>query len=304
MIGLLNRHRPMSPHVPGPAPARLGYCKACNLEDFSHPELRGLIRAAFSSHIPLFGEGFPAGHEDRKCWEVAMAIRALRDGGALHPRAEVLGVGAGMEATGYWLTRAVRRVFMTDLYLDSQGWEHVASTGMLRDPSQYTSLDWRPRHMVVQHMDALDLRYHDATFDAVFSSSSVEHFGDVEAVTRAVDEAYRVLKPGGVFSVSTELRLAGDRPGLPGILLFDPELLDRILFAGREWAPMGGPPDYSVSPRTRAVITPFQQAIDDIENGRPQYSIYPHLVLSQGEHVWTSVHIALRKPPRRGGGRG
>lgn len=288
---------PPATSAPRDAPAALAHNKACNLEDFSRPELRGLIRAIYPTHIDLFGPSFPSGHEDRKCWEVAMAVRAMRDGGALHRRAEVLGVGAGTEATLFWLTRAARRVFATDLYLDPGGWSHVAHTGMLVDPGRYASFPWNPRRLVVQHMDALDLAYEDGSFDAVFSSSSIEHFGDLDAVRRAVAEAHRVLRPGGILSLATELRLEGPPPGLPGILMFDRAQLESAVLDAGAWGWLGPPLDTAVSAATRAVEVPFSEAIEDIEQGRPQYSRYPHLVLSRDELRWTSVHLALRKAP-------
>lgn len=30
---------------------------------------------------------------------------------------------------------------------------------------------------------------------------------------------------------------------------------------------------------------------------RLEWSRYPHIVQRHGDHVWTSVHLALRKPP-------
>jgi hypothetical protein len=95
----------------------LSFCKLCGLEDFEHPSLRPIIRDIFAHEIERFGPGFPRGRAYRKHWEVAMAVRAIRDAGLLHDRAEVLGVGAGNEPTIFWLTTKVRRVFATDLYL-------------------------------------------------------------------------------------------------------------------------------------------------------------------------------------------
>ena len=43
------------------------------------------------------------------------------------------------------------------------------------------------------------LRYPDDTFDGIFSSGSIEHFGDLQDVANAAYEMGRVLKPGGVL---------------------------------------------------------------------------------------------------------
>lgn len=276
--------------------SELAHSKACNLSDFSHPDLIGLMRAIFPEKLVQEGPIWPLGVEERKCWEVAMAVRALSAGGVLRPDAEVLGIGAGREATLFWLTRDVRRVFATDLYL-APGWESDANAQMLSDSvaGAPVAFDWNPRRLVAQHMDALSLNYEDQSFDAVFSSSSIEHFGDLEAVAHSIDEAFRVLKPGGVFSVSTELRVAGPGPGLPGVLMFTPDDLVRTVIGNRDWAPLEDRIELDVDQPTREAVASFASALADISAGRPRYSQYPHVVLEEGPHQWTSVHLALRR---------
>ena len=84
-------------------------------------------------------------------------------------------------------------------------------------------------------MDALELRYEDESFDGVFSSSSVEHFGDLAAVRRAFEEMHRVLRPGGVVTLSTEYRVAGEG-SLPGTLLFDAAELQALWEGCSSWS--------------------------------------------------------------------
>jgi SAM-dependent methyltransferase len=266
------------------------YCKLCALEDFADPELAELMREAFTVQAERFGPSFPAGVEYRKYWEVAVTLRALRDFGVLHVDAELLGVGAAAEATLFWLTRHVRRVFATDLYIDNEAWATQTPPGMLLDPAQYAPCTFAPRRLVVQHMNALDLRYEDAVFDGVFSSGSVEHFGDRAAVRRAFGEIHRVLRPGGIAALSTEYRLAG-AGDLPGTLLFDEVDLYELwegLFELVE------PLDMRLSPRTRSVIIDFDEAAADARAGR-SWSRYPHIVPSHQGRLWTSVHVALRR---------
>ena len=100
----------------------LPYNKVCNIEDFRDPQLEAALREVFPHDFLRYGDTFPSGREYRKHWEVAMTARAFSDLGVLTPDAEVLGVGAGTEPTIFWLTRRVRRVFATDIYLDSGVW--------------------------------------------------------------------------------------------------------------------------------------------------------------------------------------
>jgi SAM-dependent methyltransferase len=272
----------------------LSHCKLCELADFSDFELRGLIRDIFASDLEHFGEpDFPSGREYRKYWEVAMTARAFRALGVLRDDARVLGVGAGREATIYWLTRHVGEVVATDLYESEDQWsDSDSSADMLTDPGRYWDRDWSPERLTVRHMDAVDLDFEDASFDAVFSSSSIEHFGDFPDVRRAVEEMFRVLRPGGVLALATEFRLEGDRIGYPGLLRFDEPELRALLQDGLWWDP-ATPFDLDVSEETLAGAVEMSEAIADQRSGRRGWSRYPHLVLRHEQFLWTSVHVAL-----------
>lgn len=275
----------------------------CDIHDFSNPELVEWIRRIFPHDAARFGPRFPRGVEYRKHWEVAMTARGLEAGGALRPDAELLGVGAGNEPTIFWLTTMAHRVFATDLYM-APGWEESANSSMLTDPGLHWSGSWNARRLVVQHMDALDLHYEDGSFDGIFSSSSIEHFGGHEDVRRAVDEMHRVLRPGGTLALATELRLAGPSPGMAGTQLFSAAELLELVVGDRDWE-LIDQLQADVCATTSAGATSFSAALADLaahvaEHGRLDYetlrwSRYPHVVLEHGAHRWTSVHLCLRR---------
>ncbi|MDQ4132797.1 MAG: FkbM family methyltransferase [Actinomycetota bacterium] len=289
-------------------PSALPLNKPCELEDFSHPELVPVIRDVCGyklSHLPA---EFPHQAEHRKDWEVAMAVRAFRQLGVLHRDATLLGVAAGVEDTTFYLTRHVRQVFATDRYLDSGEWSTVAPLSMLADPQAVAPFDFDPNRLIVQHMDGRRLRYPDETFDGVFSSSSVEHFGDLQDVANAAYEMGRVLKPGGVLSLSTEIRLSGPPGGIgwPGMtLVFSPENLQRFIIDASGLEPVDEL-QTTVSDSTLATQRDITLAIQDHhakvaaagDEALDEYALweFPHLVLVHEGYVFTSVHLALRKP--------
>jgi SAM-dependent methyltransferase len=278
-------------------PRRVGNCKICELADFADPELRELIREVYASDLEHFGEpDFPAGREYRKYWEVAMTIRALDSFGVLREDARVLGIGAGHEATIYWLTRRVGRVVATDLYEVEDHWSGTGDSGaeMLSDPGRYWDGPWNPERLEVINMDARDLRFEDESFDAIFSSSSIEHFGDFTDVRRSVEEMFRVLRPGGVAALSTEFRIEGPHMGYPGLLRFDEPELRSLLLDGLWWDP-ADPIDTTISDETLAAPVPMEEAVADNQSGKRGWSRYPHIVLSDQGFVWTSMHVVLVK---------
>lgn len=285
--------------------------KLCELEDFADDELADVIRATSSYKIAAFSAEFPQGNEHRKDWEVAMAVRTLRDHGALRPDATILGVAVGTEDTVFYLTRHVHQVFATDRYLFAEEWDAVAPMTMLVQPDALAPYDFDPSRLVVQHMDARSLRYPDGTFDGIFSSGSIEHFGELLDVAHAAYEMGRVLKPGGILSVSTEFKLAGPPGGMgwPGLtLLFSPEQIQRFIIEASGLEPVDEL-EYTVSETTLA--TERGLVASKIDHDARMAEIgpaaaptefafwdFPHVVMVHDGYVFGSVHLALRKPER------
>jgi SAM-dependent methyltransferase len=246
--------------------ALLGYNRACNVEDFSHPDLRPVIREVFAHELARFGPDFPAGHEYRKHWEVAMAVRAFRDHGVLGGSSQLLGVGVGSDASLFHLTRHAGRVFAADEYLEAGREGHVDAT-MLTEPERHWPFAWNPRRLVVQHMSPIDLRYEDECFDGVFSGSILD-VDDGRVAERALDEVHRVLKPGGVFSLSADL-LAGS----------DAADTVRAALGRRAWLPVS-PVELDVTEATLAVTQDAEVAV------------------RRDDRLWTRLHLTLRKADR------
>jgi SAM-dependent methyltransferase len=275
--------------------APLPYNSACELEDFAHPELVAVLRDIYADEVERSAT-FPAGAERRKHWEVAMSVRALRDFGALRPDAELLGVGAGSETTVFYLTRHARRVVATDLYLAPGVWEREAHPLMMVAPERLSPIPFELERLEVLHMDGRRLRFPDNSFDGIFSSGSIEHFGDFEDIAASAYEMGRVLKPGGVLTLSTELLLEGPPGsiGWPGVVLFSAASLRRSIIEASGLEPVDEP-DLTVSLPTRATARPLVEMIAELERGRESF---PHLILQHDGQLFGSVHLTLRKVER------
>jgi SAM-dependent methyltransferase len=266
-------------------------CKLCEVEDFADASLRTLIRGAYAGRTEQ-EPTFPGGREYRKLWEVAMSLRAFRELGVLGT-SRFLGVGAGAEATIFWLTQRSRQVVATDMY--GGAWGEQAPLTMVTNPGVHATCPWDPRRLVVETMDARDLRFENASFDGVFSASAIEHFGDYDDVRRALAEVRRVLRPGGIAALTTEYRLRGEGPGLPGTLIFDETELRAVLEVdGTEWQ-LADPLDLGISEATLQTVVDFDEAAADVRAGR-DWRTYPHIVLRHSSGItWTSVHVVLQR---------
>lgn len=168
----------------------------------------------------------------RKNWEIEQALRSLKGNGAIKGTAEILGAGAGHEATIFHLSTQVRRVWATDLYANPGEWGGTAPNAMLSKPEQFAppGVEYDPQSIVVQHMDMTNLyRFPDSMFHGAFSSGSIEHVGTFDAIARAAAELGRVLRKGGVLSLSTEWKISGPGWGFDNVLLFDEERLNKYI---------------------------------------------------------------------------
>ena len=279
--------------------------KPCELEDFADSDLIEIMRDVCVHKHEVFGHDYPKGFEYRKDWEVAMAIRAFRREGSLRPDAKILGVGAGYEDTLFWLTRHCDQVFATDRYADAQEWQGEAPLTMLVEPSILAPYSFDEARLVCQHMDGRLLRYPSDTFDGVFSSGSIEHFGSVRDIAFAAYEMGRVVKPGGIVSISTELRFAGPPggTGFEGVRLFSRTELQRYIVEASGLELIGRLTD-DISPATaeserRDLATVVRERNERVKT-QPfdrlwMHLEFPHLLLSHEGYVFGSVHLALRK---------
>jgi hypothetical protein len=118
-------------------------------------------------------------------------------------------------------------------------------------------------------------------------------------------------------ALATEFRLEGTPPGLPGTVLFDEEELRRVVVDGLDWE-LASPLELSSSEDTLATVIEWESLFETHEaqpttfdkvkdmlgmevrlpppEVRETSLTFPHLVLRLGEHLWTSVHLALIKP--------
>jgi SAM-dependent methyltransferase len=187
---------------------------------------------------------------------------------------------------------------------------------MLTDAASHAPFAYREDRLEVTYADARELPFGDASFDVVFSLSSIEHFGGPRDVARAAREMGRVLKPGGHAVVVTEclVRLdpretaladsavraltlnrkrKGATPRRRLIEAFTPrELRTRIV------APSGldlvQQLDLSLSPESwdNLTVTHPDGSLDPATG-----DFYPHVLLKSGRSVFTSVCLPLRKAP-------
>lgn len=229
----------------------------------------------------------------RKHWEVQMALATLKNFKAAQRSKIILGVGAGYEPMIFHLTTKCAQVVATDLYGEGGAWAKFAPADMLADPWKYAPADVKadPERLVVRYADMRTLPFDDMSFDGVFSSGSIEHVGGFDDVAVAASEIGRVLKPGGIASISTEFKAWGKGFGWPGVLLFDRDKLYEYLIEPSGLVPVDEP--YLVV-HEDTINNPPAVSLEKIVGGlKPDIEMA--LRSETHNYVFTSVHLALRK---------
>lgn len=253
--------------------ADLALNKVCRLSDSANP----LWRQGFADL------GFPdaPARFHRKVWEFNQTLYGLRKLGRLTPGSVALGIGCGHEELMYFLANRIARVVATDLYEGSYlGGESDAD--VLEHPAKYAPFNFREDHLEVRRMNGLALDAADGSFDFAFCLSSIEHFGTVRDKRQAFREMFRVLKPGGVAVVTTEVVL--NRLGRGAQYFPLRTLLSLVADAGFT---LDRAPDLRVEREHAA--PPLALPMDTFTT--------PHVVLRNFHTIYTSVALFLMKPP-------
>ena len=287
------------------------YAKLCDRPDFDDPALIAVLREVQQ-------DPDPATHVERKAWEMGMLALFLEDTGKLDDRSEVLAVGAGTEPILYWLANRVGRVVATDIYGEGDFAGREASASMLGAPQSHAPFPYRENRLEARWMDARRLDFADESFDAVYSLSSIEHFGSPADIARSASEIGRVLRPGGHAFIVTECFVRRDpRDAAPvdfavRLLTFGRRrplatlrrraVLDDVFtpreLRGRIIEPSGldlmQPLDLRLSPRAWDNVARYAPGTCDVLTSSG--SFYPHILLEVSRSVFTSVCLPMEKP--------
>jgi SAM-dependent methyltransferase len=258
----------------GRLPRDVQLCELANPAKWDNPDWHAILRS-------LVGVPTDQGSMHRKSYEFTQLLFGLDRLGALAEHARVLSVGAGHECPLYWLANRVARVYATDLY--DQAWQSAfgreGDAAVLSDASTFAPFDYRRDHLFFLRMDGSRLAFRDATFDVAYSLSSIEHFGGFEGARRSVADMARVLKPGGILALATEWCVRGPAGGE----VFAPDEVRRII-------------DHQdlqlVEPIDDRVWDRYDVEPVDLRVNRFQT---PHMLLKDGETIFTSVMMFLRR---------
>jgi SAM-dependent methyltransferase len=285
------------------------YVKLCDVRDFDDP----VIEARIDDIVPGLE---PDARRHRKKWEYAMLTLFLEDMGALREDSEILSVGAGHETVLFWLANRVAKVVATDIYGEGAFGEQEADRTMLNDPTSFAPYPYLESHLEVRHMDARELEFPDDSFDAVFTLSSIEHFGSWADIRRSAREIGRVLRPGGSAFVVTECflgrsvlthsvqeagsKVTGGRV-FGSMRVFTPETL-RSEIVEPSGLQLVQPLDTALSAGTTQNVIELNSAgLVSSHTGAP----FPHVVVrarrglgpvSVHTQKWTSAALAMVKP--------
>jgi SAM-dependent methyltransferase len=166
----------------------------CSIESWKNEEVRNTINEIRKD--PRFIE--------RKDWEWALGLIAMKRFGKINKNCTALGVGAGSERVIFYLANTLRHVYATDLY--EKKWQVAAPSDFPENPSKYAPFPYSEDALTVLRMDGTKLEFPSEIFDVVFSFSSIEHFGgkNHSGALKSLREMERVLKPQGIAIIATE----------------------------------------------------------------------------------------------------
>ncbi len=265
----------------------------CDAEDFFTTEFLAVIQS--EDEVPTM---------HRKPWEYDMLVRDMELSGALHDRADALGLACGVEQTIFYVASRAKSVLATDLYLGSgnvPGW--IAGRTLEADVFEHSRFPYPRERLTVRTMDMRRIEAPDESFDLVWSCSSIEHLASIADMRTTFAEVARALRPGGVYVFTTEWKLCGGFSYFPHGFIFDPKLLQKMI-DGLQLEPIGQVDcrfsQHSLNtPTWRRMHHPSFRLLSSAREN-PIINDLPNIVLFSRGVLNTSVVVALRKSNRTG----
>lgn len=228
-----------------------------------------------------------AGDVYRKGWEWTHCLYGLQQLGMLTPEARGCGIGAGREPVIFYLADRISEVVATDLY-DNEEWSSgngmEASRHMIEEAKRACPVSVDFSRVRFENQDGLSLTYPDDEFDFAWSLSSIEHFGGHAGALVALREMARIVKPGGIVAVATELLLLDEHHHYE---YFTRSALIHGLIGGCDELSLVDDVNFDT-------LTP-EYLIDSVLIPQGASRTRRHVVLNDGAVQWTSVLVFLRK---------
>jgi len=208
----------------------LPLCKLWEFEDSMAPEFSIATEVLWPDDHTSDSRN---GRLDSDSWATAMALITLKRYGALTGNTSAIHIGAGSSPLTFFLCGKCAEVFAVDCY-GSESLQN-APVQMLFDPSEVAQQPFPAERLVVEGMDMRNLRFPDGRFDAAVIARDLAEVRDLQGLANVSHEVGRVLRPGGIATMSLRYRLAGP-PGESGttdwVSVSDEEIERYVLSAG------------------------------------------------------------------------
>ncbi len=222
----------------------------------------------------------------RKGWEWTHCLFGLRRLGMLQPGHRALGVGAGRECVIFYLASCIASVTATDLYGEA-AWSadrgREADPALVEESKRQCPPELDLSRIVFENQDGTALDYPPDSFDFAWSLSSIEHFGGHAAARKAVGEMARVVRPGGIVAIATEMLLLEEYSHPE---YFTPsEIVSELVTPFANLA-LVDPIDFHT--------LPYEYLVDSITVPSGADRRRRHVVLNDGRFQWTSIMLFVR----------
>lgn len=261
--------------------------KICDAGDWFDPEIKLIIENELRETARFH----------RKQWEFAMIFLTLQKFELLKEQNVGLSLGGGNERVLFSIARHIKKLFVTDLYDDSTSWD-CARTG---DPDEFIKAS-KPfpvddTKIKALKMDMRKLDFADNTFDFCYSSCAIEHIGEYQDFLQHFNEVNRVLKPGGIYVLTTELQFGEETITDENNFIFTKDYIAKLISE----SDLDIVSDVNVELTKNNINYPYPSNIQSIAfSGNNNFSQriveqFPHLILIRGNVPFTSVLLILRK---------
>ena len=275
------------------------YSRLISISDFKHPKIISALSRMFEDRNRRLS---PDLHPvlDSKQWENALSLIVLEDFHKLNSESSLICIGAGTEDTLFYFAEFAKLIVAIDQYDKETVWSDVAPREFLRDPNSYNPYG-ETSNLLAISADATDLPLPSNFFDGAFSCGSIEHFGGLDKANEALRELSRVLKIGGIASISTEYRLRGPNDKYSwgeDTFLFSWVDIQEKLLEGTGLELVDELENLEIDQETlltRKNLPEFLNVVKNSDRVDHVREAYPNLVMLHEGFMFCSVHFALRK---------